>query len=203
MIQNYHNHHNLVQYPNSKTACKNVPKQHVPGPKESHYSKRNVVRREQRAKDQIQKLRQKASTATKAAQNASKDTEQLKAALTETIALLRHEQARNRELSHNLCEAQKAEEVLHDQFEEVTQSCDQQIKSLQAYVDVLEHKNDELYDKIQELQGESDTDSIPIVATKVAGKYTQAIRELYYALLAQRIPPSKIQNIILDQFFAT
>ena len=32
MIQNHHNHHNLVQYPNSKTACKNVPKQHVPGP---------------------------------------------------------------------------------------------------------------------------------------------------------------------------
>ena len=48
----------------------------------------------------------------------------------------------------NLCQAQKAEEVLHDQFEEVTQSCDQQIKSLQAYVNVLEHKNDELYDKI-------------------------------------------------------
>ena len=92
MIQN---HHNLVQNPNSKTACKNVPKQHVPDPKESHYSKRNVVRCEQRAKDQIQKLRQKASTATKAAQNASKDSEQLKAALTETIALLRHEQARN------------------------------------------------------------------------------------------------------------
>ena len=43
MIQNRHNHHNLVQYPNSKTACKNVPKQHVPGPKESHYSKCNVV----------------------------------------------------------------------------------------------------------------------------------------------------------------
>ena len=86
--------------------------------------------------------------------------------------------------------------MLHDQFEDVTRSCDQKIQSLQAYVNVLEHKNDELYDKIQELQGESDTEGIPIVTTKVAGKYTQAVRELYYALLAQRIPPSKIQNII-------
>ena len=143
----------------------------------------------------MQKLRQKASTATKAAHKASKESEQLKAALTETIALLRQEQARNRELSCNPCEVEKAEEVLHDQFEDVTRSCDQQIQSLQAYVNVLEHKNDELYDKIQELQGESDTEGIPIVATKVAGKYTQAVRELYYALLAQRIPPSKIQNI--------
>ena len=86
--------------------------------------------------------------------------------------------------------------MLHDQLEDVTRNCDQHIKSLQAYVNVLEHKNDELYDKIQELLGESDTESIPIVATKVAGKYTQAIHELCYALLAQRIPPSKIQNII-------
>ena len=92
MIQNHHNHQNLVQYSNSK---KQVPKQHIPDPKESHYSKRNVGRRERRAKDQMQKLRQKASTATKAAHKASKESEQLKAALTETIALLRQEQARN------------------------------------------------------------------------------------------------------------
>ena len=70
MIQNHHNHLNLVQYSNSKTACKQVPKQHVPNPKKSHYSKRNVGRRERRAKDQMQKLRQKASTATKAAHKA-------------------------------------------------------------------------------------------------------------------------------------
>ena len=94
MIQN-HNHLNLVQYSNSKTACKQVPTQHVPDPKESHYIKRNVGRCDQRAKDQIQKLRQKASTATKAAHKASKESEQLKAALTETIALLRQEQAGN------------------------------------------------------------------------------------------------------------
>ena len=105
MIQNHYNHQNLVQYPNSKTACKQVPKQHVPDPKGSHYSKRNVVRREKRSKHQIQKLRQKGSTATKVAHNTSEQSEQLKAAVTETIALLRHEQARNRELSCNLCEA--------------------------------------------------------------------------------------------------
>ena len=62
----------------------------------------------------MQKLRQEASTATKAAHKASKESEQLKAALTETIALLHQEQARNRELSCNLCEAEKAEEVLHE-----------------------------------------------------------------------------------------
>ena len=63
---------------------------------------------------------------------------------------------------------EKAEKVLHDQFEDITWSCDQQIKSLQSLC--LEHKNDELYEKTQELQGESDTESIPIVPTKVAGK---------------------------------
>ena len=75
----------------------------------------------------------------------------------ETIALLRHEQTQTTQLTHTACEAEKAEEILRDQFQEVSQSQEQQIKSLQAYNDVLEHKNDELHDKIQKMQEQSES----------------------------------------------
>ena len=39
----------------------------------------------------------------------------------------------------------------------MSQSQEQQIKSLQAYIDVLEHKNDELHDKIQKMQEQSES----------------------------------------------
>ena len=56
---------------------------------------------------------------------------------------------------------------------------------------------------------DSESDNEPFVATKVAGKYSPATRELYelyYTLLAQRIPPSKIQNItrpVLRHLYST
>ena len=74
IIQNHHNHDNLVEYPNSKTTSQPVAAQ---DPKDSHYRKRNVVRREQRTKQKLQQLRNKAITATKAAQKASQESEQL------------------------------------------------------------------------------------------------------------------------------
>ena len=193
----------LMQYhpTNPQEDTDHLQMQHL-----GHYLPWNVDRREKRMIQKVKKLRCVASTATKEAKKSEKKCVQFEMAMEETRNLFCQERAKTKELERENRYHQVEQCLLQMEASEVQEEIDEYRKQLTQYEEEMRELRDYIQelclqnDDLQEQLGSSQTVQSDIVEMKHGKQYTKEVRKLYYSLLSQNIPPSKIRKIIKSVF---
>ena len=169
----------------------------------THYSKKNTDRRDKRKDTTIKKLRTQShndrtqiDVLSKALETKNKELEVNVSALQETKATHELLQSQNQLLKKKV--AYLSDELAFSQTQQQTiEKIIDEKEELQRIVHELQGElNTVDISLYSESQKENESDQI-VIDTKQGKRYSNAVRHLYYKLMAEQIPPDKLCKVII------
>ena len=151
-----------------------------------HFRKRNVQRREKRAKTTIKRLRKSLQQVKRVNRRYREANETLLGTLEETRGLVKDKNKEIKRLKRAVGNLEQMVDVLEDELRELRKDNDKEHNEHEA--EILD-----LSQQIQELQQKDKSQSLSTFSSRT---YTANVRELYYALLAMRLPPGQIKAVV-------
>ena len=177
-------------------------------PTSGHYSKFNVDRRENRAKEKFERLHKEKAKSRKIAQKAEKRLEKAHKALDditnqlhETGAVAKEAKAAKmvlvKEYEEKLCDINdllELKELDAEELKEQLHALEETVAEIREQYEVIVEEKDEL--KAQSVENASQN---PVIKTKQGKEYHPAIQKLYYDLLSKGYHQVKLQALYSQQ----